>query len=110
MTHEVDPWSQPSVTAKQPKRQEDYQVPQEYASPTLAPPSNSDYEYTRECRRGECNLDMGFYLICGECGWLIDTCEPYWISGSNHRCYHSCCASDKFAVEAIVDSQLHQNL
>ncbi len=83
------------------KRAGDYQVPQEYASPTLAPPSNSNYKYTRECRRGECNLDMGFYLMCGECGWLIDTCEPYWISDSNHKCYHSCCASDKFAVEVL---------
>ena len=95
LAHEVDPWSQWWITAKQPKRSEDYQVPLEYVSTTLTPPSNKAYTYARECRRGECNLDMGFFLICGSCGWLIDTCEPYWVSKLDHKCHHTCCVTDR---------------
>ena len=84
--------------------QNDYQVPPEYVSPTLTPPSNKAYTYARECRRGyDTNssalkpvndMSMGYLLICGSCGWLIDTCESYWVSKLDHKCHHTCCLAD----------------
>ncbi len=88
--------------------QNDYQVPPEYVSPTLTPSSNKAYTYARECRRGYENnmvrdgrissllkpvndMSMGYLLVCGNCGWLIDTCEPYWVSKLDHKCHHTCC-------------------
>ena len=81
--------------------QNDYQVPPEYVSPILTSPSNKAYTYARECRRGyDTNssalkpvndMSMGYLLVCGSCGWMIDTCEPYCVSKLDHKCHHTCC-------------------
>ena len=78
-----------------------YKMPTEYDSSNLAQMVTDwgrlhgmGYIYIRECTRGH-DLDIGYLLVCGQCGWLIDTCEPYWVSNSEHRCYHICCKGGK---------------
>ena len=82
----------------------DYNVPPEYKSPTLTPPSTKKYIYRRELTRGTDGLNMGFLLACGKCGYLIDLCEPYWISNLEHRCYHTCCITDGIKIDVVGKS------
>ena len=83
-----------------------YKVPHAYRFPTLTPPSTKKYIYRRELTRGTDGLNMGYLLVCGKCGWMIDTCEPYWISNQEHKCFHTCCITEGIRKDDVDPNQL----